>query len=96
MESSTGKTLGFTARHMSQSSVSKVFQRSCNGRVLPFPKMTPANEVSTTVEILDEQQSWISSATGKFPSGSQLVTVWTLEAALAGVRGCSRDRVTIR
>jgi len=38
-----------------------------------FPEDDPANEVSTTVEILDEEHILISPAAGEFPSGSQLV-----------------------
>jgi hypothetical protein len=38
-----------------------------------FPEDDPANEVSTTVEILDEERILVSPAAGEFPSGSQLV-----------------------
>lgn len=41
-----------------------------NGSV---PERDPANEVSTTVEILDEEHILVSPEAGEFPSGSQIV-----------------------
>ena len=38
-----------------------------------FPEDDPANEVSTIVDILDEEHILVSPASGEFPSGSQLV-----------------------